>query len=74
MKLCDNNLTATRSSLMQIFYNTPHIVEGRLHNKENNLFRTVWAVFAIVFCYFVEFMRKMTVYAFHRPNYTLFPL
>ena len=30
-------------------------VHRRLHNKENKLFRTVWAVFAIVFfLYFVK--------------------
>ena len=48
-------------------------VHRRLHNKENKLFQTVWAVFAIVFWYFVKkIVWKMTVYAFHRPNYVLF--
>ena len=35
---------------------TPHCgdVHRRLHNKESKLFRTVWAVLAIVFWYFVK--------------------
>ena len=60
--------------MMQMFYNTTHSSLGqRLQTITQQRKQTFWnssAVFAIVFCIYVE----NDLYAFLRPNYMLFSL